>query len=139
MTLLVIQLAARPPAGDSIDAAAIRSFPYVLSPDGVAVGSTGRAPAASLPQADAVVAVLPAAAVAWHRVSLPKAPAARLRQALAGLLEEQLLDELEDTHLAIEPQARAGEPCWVAATARPWLTLQLGMLESAGIQVTKPV
>lgn len=139
MTLLVIQLAARPQAGDSADDAPAAPFQYVLSPDGVAVGGTGRALASALPRADTVVAVLPAQGVAWHRVTLPKAPPARLRQALAGLLEEQLLDEPEDTHLATAPQARAGEPCWVAATSRPSLTRQLSILESAGVQVDRVV
>ena len=140
MTLLVILLATRPHAGDSVEADAAQGLiHYVLSPDGVAVASTGRVAVSGLPRADSVVAVLPATSVAWHRVNLPKAPPARLRQALAGLLEEQLLDEPEDTHLAASPQARAGEPCWVAATHRAALTSQLGALETAGITVDRVV
>ena len=140
MTLLVILLAARPHAGDSVEAEPPTGIvQYVLSADGVAVASTGRVAASGLPRADTVVAVLPASSVAWHRVTLPKAPAARLRQALAGLLEEQLLDEPEDTHLAVAPQARAGEPCWVAATHRAGFTRQLGALEAAGVTVDRVV
>ncbi|MBL0090067.1 MAG: general secretion pathway protein GspL [Ideonella sp.] len=140
MTLLVILLATRPQAADNVDThAPLGPLQYVLSPDGVSVSGTGRASAAGLPRTETVIAVLPATEVAWHRVMLPKAPAARLRQALAGLLEEQLLDEPDETHLALAPQARAGEACWVAATNRPWLAHQLNALDAAGIMIDRVV
>ena len=144
MTLLVIQLAARPNAWSEVGAAAtpganLVTFQHVLSVDGIAVGQVARANAAALPRADSVVAVLPASDVAWHRATLPKAPPARMRQALAGMLEEQLLDEPEDSHLAIAPQARAGDLGWIAATHRGWLTRQLAILEEAGVIVDRVV
>ena len=106
MTLLVILLPPRPHAGPDAGArdAATSTLVHVLSPDGMALGNTGRSVASALPKADTVVAVLPPTDVAWHRVTLPKAPAARLQQALAGVLEEQLLDEPDQTHLALAPK-----------------------------------
>lgn len=81
-----------------------------------------------LPAADRqtdVVALLPPQALSWHRVELPaglhKQPA-RLQAALAGLLEDRLLDDPAQLHLALQPDwqtaPRSGWPC-AAATGWP--------------------
>src|SRR5438105_1011676 len=122
-TRLRSQSSAAPPgAGEAAHASA--EFAYALSNDGLTVGSQGRCAPALLPKADTVVAVLADSDVSWHRVTLPKAPAARMRAALSGVLEEALLDEEEMIHLAIEPQATPGEPAWVAAVRKPWLAAE---------------
>lgn len=138
MSTLVIQLPARPRRA-SADAPAALEYSHVLSRDGLGASAQGRAPASQLPRADTVVAVLPATEVAWHRLPLPRAPAARLRAALAGLLEERLLEDEDQVHLALAPQARAGEATWVAALHRPWLAGQLAALEAAGVAVERVV
>ncbi|MCW5639802.1 MAG: general secretion pathway protein GspL, partial [Rubrivivax sp.] len=84
------------------------TFAYVLSPDGLQVGSQGRARPELLPRADSVVAVLADADVGWQRVTVPRAPASRLRAALGGMLEERLLDDDAALHLALAPGAAAG-------------------------------
>ena len=122
--------ARRPPAAED--------YGYVLSADGLQVSSHGRAPPALLPRADSVVAVLADSDVSWHRITLPKAPAARLRAALGGVLEEQLLEDDEALHLALAPGARAGEPVWVAAMHKPWLRGRAGGAgSSAGLSVER--
>ena len=50
---------------------------------------------------------------------------------LEGLLEDQLLDEPEALHFALQPQARGGGPLWVATCDRAWLRAALQVLESA--------
>ncbi|MFO1272906.1 MAG: type II secretion system protein GspL [Rubrivivax sp.] len=139
MSLLAIQLPARPrppsaPAGADTPPA---EFDYVLSPDRRTVGATGRATPARLPKADIVVAVMADTDVSWHRVTVPKAPRARLRAALGALLEDTLLDDDETTHLALAPKAAAGQNVWVAAVRRPWLKALLDTLESAGVPVER--
>jgi general secretion pathway protein L len=114
-------------------------FDYVFSRDGLLAARQGRCAPALMPKADTVVAVAAAADLAWHRVNLPKAPQARLRAALAGVLEEALLEDTEDTHLAVAPGAPAGETTWVVAMHRAWLVMQLGALEAAGIVVDRVV
>ena len=84
------------------------------------------------PRADTVVLLLADADVSWHRVDLPKAPAARLRAALSGVMEEALLDDDEALHLALGPGAVTGRPGWVAATHRPYLIAALTAIEAAG-------
>ena len=66
----------------------------------------GRGPVSLLPRGDDVVLVLPPLAVSWHAVALPRMPANRVRAALDGLLEDRLLDEVDQLHLALEPGGR---------------------------------
>lgn len=142
MSLLVVQIPARPrlrPEGTATPAAAPAELAYALSGDGLAVQREGLAAAALLPRADTVVAVLAPQDVAWHRVTLPKAPPARLRLALAGLLEEHLLDDPEAVHLAVADGLRAGEEGWVAACDRAWLQQELARIELDGRLVDRVV
>jgi general secretion pathway protein L len=146
MSILVIQLPpharlqSRAPGGTdpaSAPPGLSTEYGYVLSNDGLAPAAQGRCAARLLPKANTVVAVLADVDVSWHRISLPKAPQQRLQEALAGVLEEALLDE--DVHLALAPNAAAGQPTWVAAVNRPWLTQQLAWLERAQVFVDRLV
>jgi general secretion pathway protein L len=144
MSLLVIQLPTRtrlhPQARASAQSPGTRAeLVFVHSPDGQAIQSQGQCAAGLLPKATTVVAVLAPADVAFHRLTCPKAPAARLRAALAGMLEEQVLDEVDQLHLSLAPDARAGEPSWVAAIDREWLSAELALLEAAGVVVDRVV
>lgn len=143
MSFLVIQVPARPrlgPAGGgSAGASATGEYAFVLSADGVNVGKTGRCAPSLLPKADSVVAVLAASDVSWQRITLPKAPAARLRAALAGVLEEALLDDADAIHLAVAPDSTPGQPTWVAAVHRSWLQGHLTALEKSGVPVERVV
>ena len=85
-------------------------YTYVTSPDGLALESQGRSAASLLPKASTVIAVLADTDVSWHRITLPKAPGARLRAALDGVLEDALLDDPDDVHLALAPAASVGQP-----------------------------
>lgn len=116
-----------------------QEYVYAMSPDGLALQAEGQCAAALLPKATHVVAVLSDTDVAWHRITLPKAPAARLRAALDGVLEEALLDEPEAVHLAIAPLAVPGEATWIAAVEKRWLRAELAALEKAEVFVDRVV
>jgi general secretion pathway protein L len=143
MTVLVVLLPARarlgirPGAGAALGASA--EFLWGLSEDGIELTGQGRAQPPLLPRADSVVAVLDPRDVSWHRLTLPKAPASKLRAALGSLLEEALLDDPETVHLALPAEARAGQEVWVAATDRAWLQQHLTLLEGAGLAVERVV
>jgi general secretion pathway protein L len=131
MSSLIVSLPLEP-------ATSATEWPFALTPDGRVLADHGKAPAALLPQPRGtgaeVVALVPAQALAWHRVTVPKGIAAgtpRQRAALEGVLEEQLLDDTDAVHLALEPGARAGETAWVAICDRNWLRNALQLLESA--------
>ncbi|MBO9513453.1 MAG: general secretion pathway protein GspL [Variovorax sp.] len=100
----------------------------------------GSAPAALLPSSDELILGVPASALSWHQVTLPQGSmsgAVRLRTVLGGLLEDQLLDDPEALHFALEPGARVGTPIWVAACNRLWLRGAVQALEGAGRRVTR--
>ena len=144
MSTLVIQIPPRPRLrASSQDRAASdgqgAEYVYAMSPDGLSMATQGRCAASLLPKASVVVAVLADTDVSWHRITLPKAPAARLRAALTGVLEEALLDDADAVHLAVAPEAVAGQPAWIAATDRLWLTGELAALEKAQVFVDRVV
>jgi general secretion pathway protein L len=98
-----------------------------------------------LPAADRqteTVALVPAVALSWHRVELPpglhKQPA-RLQAALQGVLEDRLLDDPGQLHLALQPGWKDTPRPWVAACDRAWLTAHLQALEQAGLTVHRIV
>lgn len=152
MSFLIVRIAARPRlhargpgayAGSlsgSVSterASAGTEYTYALSPDGLVLQGQGHCAASLLPKADTVIAVLADVDVGWHRITLPKAPTARLRAALTGVIEEGLLDDAEATHLAVAPQASAGEPTWIAAVNKAWLVNELAALERADVFVDR--
>ncbi len=148
MTVLVVQipprkrLGVRVAAGEDTHAAApsVRGeYAWVRTEDGVTISGHGRAVPALLPKADVVVAVLADNDVGWQRVTVPKAPPARLRAALGGVIEDFLLDEPEALHLALAPEFVPGTPAWVAVVDKGWLSAEIAALERAGHLVDRVV
>lgn len=145
MSILILQLPARSRLSADLVAAeptssaalATKEYAYVLSVDGQTVARQGRCALSMVPRADTVVAVMAPTDISWHRLTVPKAPAARLRAALASLLEEALLTDPEEMHLALAPGAKAGQPAWIAACDLTWLTGQLMLLEKAKLRVDR--
>ena len=128
-------------------------YDYVLSADGNTETRHASAPLALLPQVTdrqtEVVVLLPMQALSWHQVSLPKGSlarglsaergASRLRAILEGLLEDRLLDEPSQLHLALQPQPVAEAPVWVVACDRTWLAGHLQALAGAGFSASRIV
>ncbi len=105
----------------------------------------GNCPLALLPPAERqteVVALVPPAALSWHRVSLPAGLGrgnAKLQAALQGLLEDQLLQDPTQLHLALAPSTASGPTVWVAACDKAWLQAHLHALQEAGLTVQRIV
>jgi general secretion pathway protein L len=125
---------------------AATEFAYVVTPDGRSAGDHAIAPLALLPRPAGagaeVVAIAPASALSWHQVELPKgvtAASPRLRAVLEGLLEDRLLDEPESLHFAVQPNARPGEPVWVAVCDRQWLRDAVQAMEAAARPISRIV
>lgn len=139
MSSLFVLLPLAPVTGSS-------EFPYVVSTEGRTAAAAGSAPAALLPAISGagaqVVAIAPATALSWHRVTWPRGVtlgSPRLRAVLEGLLEERLLDDTETLHFAVAPEAAAGQETWVAVCDRAWLRSALQALEAAGRAATRVV
>lgn len=141
MSTLIVLLPPEPASG---------MFDYVLTADGRSAGGHDRAPVALLPRSTELVAVVPAQALSWHQVTLPKGSlkqgslggaidSPRLRAVLDGLLEDRLLEEPAELHFALQPEPPADGPVWVAACNRAWLRAALAVLEAAKRPVARIV
>ena len=113
-----------------------REYDYALTPDGRQITAEGRAAPGGLPAADSVIAVVGESDISWRRVELPRA-GRQMRAALAGKLEESLLDDPDTLHFALEPDALGGDSAWVAITSRPWLTEHLAQLDAAQVFIDR--
>jgi len=141
MATLVIQLPARRRLGGGASAREPGSteLAYVLTPDGINIARQGRTTPALMPKAEAAVVVLSDHDVSWHRLTIPKAPPSRLRAAIAGALEEQVLEDPEQLHFALTPGFSGGQAGWVAVVDKAWLKAELSALDKAGIAVERAV
>lgn len=139
MSVLLIEI---PPATPITAHTPLR---HVVSADGQTVERSGVAVAALLPKpgrAAAVTLVLPPQALSWHRVLWPKVALrdrARARAVLHGLLEEQLLDDGAQLHMALAPDVRPGAATWVAVCDQAWLQGAVEVLAQAGVPVHRMV
>jgi general secretion pathway protein L len=123
----------------------------VLTQDGQTVMLQTEAPLSLWPDLTngEIVAIVPATLLSWHRLDLPKGTLergffqdgspSRLRSVIDGLIEDRLLDDTEQLHFAIQPNAQAGTPTWVAACNRAWLNAWLSALDQAGKAVARIV
>ena len=127
---------AAPAAAELARAGVARDYEWALSPDGRQISSEGRSAAAALPQADTVIAVVADSDISWRRVDLPRA-GRQMRAALAGKLEDALLDEPDTLHFAVEPDAVGGDAAWVAVTSRHWLADHLAQFDAAHVFVDR--
>jgi general secretion pathway protein L len=141
MSTLIVQIPPRPRlSARGADAAPMRApseYAFVLSADGRSAGSHGRSTPDLMPKARELLLLVDEADVSWRRIDIPKAPPARLRAALAGMLEEMLLEDDSDIHFALAPQAKPGSNGWVAAVSRPWLALHIAAFEQAAMYVDR--
>ncbi len=112
---------------------------YVLVASNGALSSHGRAVPILLPKADQVTLIVPPQALSWHAARLPKMPrgisAEKEQTILAGVLEEQLLDEPSQLHLVAFPALKLGDTSgtltWVAAVQKTWLIEIVTALQEA--------
>lgn len=140
MRTLIIQL----PMGEP---GAATAYPHAWVPADAAPAPLKLqwASASLLPTTDRateVVALVPANALSWHRVTLPSGlhkQRARLEAALQGLLEERLLDEPAQLHMALPAHWKNSPSTWVAVCDRAWLSAHLSALETAGTTVHRIV
>lgn len=132
-------------------------YDYVQATDAMALighASTTLSLIPSATKASEVLMIIPINILSWHAVMLPKGMAPnspRLRTVLGSLLEERLLDEPEQLHLALAagvtpgptqngvPATDKAARYWVAACDKSWLQSHMQAFESAGIAVGRIV
>jgi general secretion pathway protein L len=113
--------------------------------DGHAVLRAATGAAATLSaHAGEVVAVVPHTRLSWLQVQLPPAShGPRLHSVLQGLLEDRLLDDPQQLHIVLDPQAYStastGGEALVAVCDKQWLHDALSPLQAAGLTVQRIV
>ena len=111
--------------------------------DGHSVLRSATGAAATLSaHAGEVVAIVPHSRLAWLRVQLPPAShGPRLQSVLHGLLEDRLLDDPQQLHIVLAPDAdtiaRTGGDTLVAVCDKQWLRDALAPLQAAGLTVQR--
>jgi len=102
---------------------------YFLSAQGL---ESGRSPIALLPRATRLELAFDPDDVYSANVEAPRLTEAKLRLALPNLLEDKLLTEPADQHIAFAPQRDAQGKLAVAAISRAWLARVLEVFKSTG-------
>jgi general secretion pathway protein L len=137
MSTLIVTL--NPPAQSSLE------LDWCLASNAHTITSHGSATAALLPRADDTVLLLPNAAVSWHLANLPKLArslsGSKMRAVLDGLVEEHLLDDTSDLHIALfrhaSNSANAVNAVWLAVCNKAWLTAQIQQIQKAGHSLSR--
>ncbi len=118
-------------------------FAYALLSSAGALTSHGKATPALLPRADTATLIVPAQAISWHLASLPKLPrgssAQKTQALLAGVLEEQLLDDAAHMHLAACPTLVQDGKTWVAACDKALVQSAIAQLQAARVPLNRIV
>lgn len=121
------------------------SYNYVTTLDGQSVVTHASATADLLSvgqRSTDVVVVVPCSKLSWHTLQLPKGVVAgspRLQAVIENLLEDRVLDEPDQLHVALAPAVSAGTAAWVAACDKRWLREHLNALEAVQLQVSRVV
>jgi general secretion pathway protein L len=146
MSTLIVDLShAWRPARAGLDFVLSQDGASVSRQDGASVSRQGNAAPALLPAATELIAVVPPQALSWHAVRLPeglklhaRSDASKLRTALIGLMEEQLLADPDTLHLAVFDHPTP-QHLWVAVCDATALRAALQVLELAGRVVHRVV
>ena len=118
-------------------------FAYALASSAGALTSHGKAAPALLPRADTATLIVPAQMMSWHLAALPKLPrgssAQKTQALLAGVLEEQLLDDAAQMHLATCPTLGQDGKTWVAACDKALVQTAVAQLQAARVPLNRIV
>ncbi len=124
MTTLVVLVPPRPNTGSPADWR-LPSLPFVLFDARDRRLHSAVAGVADLPAAETLVLVLAPADVALLRVRVPAISRARLRLALPNLVEEQLVQDANRCHFAIDGEQQADGTQFLAVVDRAWFRFVL--------------
>ena len=140
MRTLILQLPIGPPQANTLYPHAWAEGASQTSPLALKWASSALLP--KLDRTSELVVMVPALALSWHRAELPPGlhkQKARLLAALQGLLEERLLDDPAQLHMALPRQWKKAPSAWVAVCDKAWLQAHLSALETEGLTVHRIV
>lgn len=138
MSTLIVLLPPRDPASRP-DAWQLPELPFLLLDKRGAKQRAGRAAMALLPRASATVLIVAARDLLLTAATLPPLKGPRLRQALPNVVEDQLIQDAQTCHIAVDPMPLADGRRVLAVIDRGWFRYVLEAFANAGHRNVKAV
>ncbi|WP_322010800.1 type II secretion system protein GspL [Paraburkholderia sp. J12] len=131
MSTLIVLMPPRDPAVHSQEWQ-LPELPFLLLDKAGNTQRAGRAALTLLPRASATVLLVAARDILNVQASVPPLKGPRLRQALPNVVEDQLIQDPQTCHLALDPRALADGRHVVAAIDRGWFRFLVEGFAAAG-------
>jgi general secretion pathway protein L len=138
LSTLIVLLPPRDPAVRS-EEWQLPELPFLLVDKRGETQRAGRASLGLLPRASATVLIVAARDLLLLAAPLPPLKAQRLRQALPNVVEDQLIQDPQTCHIAVDPVALEGGRRVLAVIDRGWFRFVLSAFASSGHRSVKAV
>ncbi|SAL15001.1 type II secretion system protein L [Caballeronia cordobensis] len=138
MSTLIVLLPPRDPAVRS-EEWHLPDLPFLLLDKRGEPQRAGRAALGLLPRASSTVLIVAARDTLLLAASVPPLKGPRLRQALPNVVEDQLIQDPQTCHIAVDPLELADGKRVVAVIDRGWFRFVLGAFSGAGHRNVKAV
>ncbi|MBN3752915.1 type II secretion system protein GspL [Paraburkholderia sp. Tr-20389] len=138
MSTLIVLLPPRDPAVPSQEWQ-LPELPFLLLDKSGRIQRAGRSAPGLLPRASATVLMLAARDCLMLAATVPPLKGPRLRQALPNVVEDQLIQDPQTTHIALDPKPLDGNRHVLAIVDRGWFRFVLETFAAAGHRNVKAV
>ncbi|SIO08105.1 general secretion pathway protein L [Burkholderia sp. GAS332] len=138
MSTLIVLLPPRDPAVPSQEWQ-LPELPFVLLDKSGRTQRAGRSALALLPRASSTVLMVAARDLLMMPAKLPPLRGPRLRQALPNIVEDQLIQDPQTCHIAVDPQPVAGGRQLLAIIDRGWFRFICEGFAAAGHRSVRAV
>ncbi len=138
MSTLIVLLPPRDPAVPSQEWQ-LPELPFLLLDKSGRIQRAGRSAPGLLPRAGSTVLMLAARDCLMLAAAVPPLKGPRLRQALPNVVEDQLIQDPQTTHIALDPQSLDGNRHVLAIVDRGWFRFILETFAVAGHRNVKAV
>jgi general secretion pathway protein L len=138
LSTLIVLLPPRDPAVRS-EEWQLPELPFLLLDKRGATQRAGRAMLGLLPRASATVLVVAARDLLLMAAALPPLKGPRLRQALPNVVEDQLIQDPQTCHIAVDPKPLASGRRVLAVIDRGWFRFVLDAFANTGHRNVKAV
>jgi general secretion pathway protein L len=131
VTTLIVQLPPRDPAVPAQEWA-LPALPFVLLDKRGRTMRTGAATVALLPKAALTVALVAARDTLLLRAKLPPVKGLKLRQILPNVIEDQIIQDAQTCHIAVDPEPAVNGVKLLAIIDRGWMRFLTEAFSQAG-------
>ncbi|MFM0741545.1 type II secretion system protein GspL [Paraburkholderia xenovorans] len=138
MSTLIVLLPPRDPAVPSQEWQ-LPELPFLLLDKSGRTQRVGRSALALLPRASTTILMVSARDLLMMPATLPPLRGPRLRQALPNVVEDQLIQDPQTCHIAVDPQPLAGGKQLLAIVDRGWFRFICEAFQSAGHRSVRAV